>query len=472
MRRRVLIVLVVYSTLVVLMLAVPLATTISRERVQRFGENRLAAASYFADLADRDAESRDVDLQDAVTRYHDLYGEAVLVVGRDGQPRASAGRGASRTQIADDVARALRNQRSPLPRTVTPWSPDHVVVAVPVGTGTQVDGAVVLTASTSAAVADVTRSWLLIAAGALAVLAVASAIAIAMARWTVRPLTALSDRVDRLATSVRDHSPAGVTDAASTTTSGDHAGPTEVRRLATAFDAMARDVDMATESQRRLVADSAHALRNPLAALRIRLDALGMRVPESSQAAHQKATAEVDRLERTVADLLSLAAAETRPDGDPEPADVSAVVADRVDFWSAAAEQAGMTATVVEAPPTALARIPAGDLAQVLDVALGNATAYAGADTSIEVGVRVVADDVVVWVDDDGRGVPADDVPRLTDRFVRAGNTSGQGSGLGLAIAAALVERVGGHFEVGAGSRGGLRVEMTVPRPAPAPEPS
>ncbi|OAN39425.1 sensor histidine kinase [Mycolicibacterium iranicum] len=466
MWRRVLLVLVIYSTIVVLGLAVPLAVTLGRERLQRFSESRLAAASYFADLAARQDNSQSVDLQQAVDRYFTLYGEPVLVVDRNGAPRASAGVAGTPDSVADVVSEALRNQRSRLPESVTPWSPPEVLIAVPVGTGTQVDGAVVLAASTAAARSDVTRAWLTIAGGAVALLTVASLIAVVLSRWTVRPLTDLAARVTDLKNRVLDRPTADLVPltGAGEEPAGHYGGPQEVRRLAAVFDEMARDVEAATVAQRRFVADSAHALRNPLAALRIRLDSLGMVVPESSAEAHGKTTAEVDRLERMVADLLSLASAEARSDrdGDVVAADVGDVLTSRHEFWSQSLIEAGIDTTVV-APPGLHARMPDTDLAQILDILLSNAVKYAGTGARVEIGARRSADRVVVWVHDDGRGVSEDDLPLIATRFFRAANTVGQGTGLGLSIARALTERAGGVFEVSAGDTGGLRITVRLP---------
>lgn len=174
MWRRVLLVLVVYSAIVVLGLAVPLATTASRERLQRFTESRTASAVYFADLADRDPEMRGTELQRAAERYRDLYDEGVVVVDRAGTTRASAGLAARSPAVAEAVSEALRNQRTRIASGLTPWSPDSVLVAMPIGTGTQVDGAVVIEASTTAAKRDVVRTWAVIAAGALAMLVIGS----------------------------------------------------------------------------------------------------------------------------------------------------------------------------------------------------------------------------------------------------------------------------------------------------------
>ncbi|MHC9292086.1 sensor histidine kinase [Mycobacterium sp. LTG2003] len=467
MWRRVLLVLVIYSAIAVIGLAIPLAATLSRERLQRFGENRFAAAAHFADLASRRDGYQDIDLQQAVDRYYTLYGEPVVIVDRSGNPRASAGSATTSPDVAAAVSEALRNQRSRVPGTLTPWSPAQVLIAVPVGTGTQVDGAVVLAASTAAAKVDVTRAWLLIVAGAVTLLAIASMIALALSRWTIRPLTELAARVSSLGHRVLDRAPGGgAHDDGRPDPVGRYAGPQEVRRLSAVFDAMAHDVEAAATAQRRLVADSAHALRNPLAALRIRLDTLGMALPESSAAAHRKAAAEVDRLEGIVADLLALATAETRPDPDGEvrSADVRAAIADRHEFWSAALAEAGIEAGVTDDSDEPLyALIPDRDLTQILDITLSNAVKYAGAGTRVDLGARRVGDDIEVWVEDNGRGVSEQDLPLISTRFYRAANTVGQGTGLGLSIARALTERAGGVFGVGPGSSGGLRIDLRLP---------
>lgn len=469
MWRRVLLVLVVYSTIAVVALAVPLALALGRERAQRLSESRSSAAAYFADLAARRDPAVAVDLAQAVDRYHALYREPVLVVDRDGTPRASAGLAGVPPDVGDvgaAVSEALRNQRSRVPESVTPWSPAEVLVAVPVGTGTQVDGAVVLVASTAAARSDVGRAWWIIGGGAAALLGVASLIAVALSRWTARPLSGLSARVAALQDRVVDRPTAPAPVDGGPPTVERHAGPREVRALAAAFDGMAREVEAAAAAQRRFVADSAHALRNPLAALRIRLDTLGMVVPEDSAAVHHRTTLEVDRLEGIVVDLLALATAETRRPDAVAAADVGAVVTERHEFWAAALSAAEVSATV-DVRPDLRADLAASDLTQVLDVLLGNVVQHAGPGSRVEITARGEADHVVLTVADDGRGVSEQDLPLVATRFHRATNAVGQGTGLGMSIARALTERAGGRFEVGTGPAGGLRVTLRVPRARP-----
>ncbi|OZC63863.1 two-component sensor histidine kinase [Rhodococcus sp. 06-462-5] len=453
----------IYSTVVVLALSVPLALLVGRERAQRFGENRAAAASFFAELSSREDESGVDRIRESLQRYNSLYDEGVAVVDRTGGARATSGLELQRADVQQAVAGALRNQRGDLPSSLTPWSASSVLIAAPVGGGTQVDGAVVLEASTDSARRDVAIAWVVIAVGALLILATVAVIAVALSRWVVRPLSALSSRVHSFGDKFHDQVSV---EGSQRLEPVPYVGPPEVRELSSAFEAMADDVEAATAAQRRLVADTAHALRNPLAALRIRMDILGMRVPDSATDAHSRTTLEVDRLSSVVEGLLVLAAAETPARTRSSGCDLGAVVADRVEFWSSTIVVAGMTVHVSEPDADADCRVAMSedDLTRILDALLSNATKYAGSGSGIEIDYRSSDVDVTMWLSDNGPGVPADELGKVVDRFYRASGTHGDGTGLGLSIVHALTERAGGSLRVLKRRPVGLQIELRLPR--------
>ncbi len=463
MRRRVLLVLMIYSTVVVLALSVPLALLVGRERAQRFGENRAAAASFFAELSSREDESGVARIRESLQRYNSLYDEGVAVVDRTGEARAVSGMDLQSADVQQAVAGALRNQRGDLPSSLTPWSDSSVLIAAPVGGGTQVDGAVVLEASTDSARRDVALAWVVIAVGAMLILATVAAIAVALSRWVVRPLGALSSRVHSFGDKFHDQVSI---EGSQRLEPVPYVGPPEVRELSCAFEAMADDVEAATAAQRRLVADTAHALRNPLAALRIRMDVLGMRVPDSATDAHQRTTLEVDRLSSVVEDLLVLAAAETPTSTRSSGCDLGAVVADRVEFWSSTTAVAGMTVHVSKPNAETDGRVAMSedDLTRILDALLSNATKYAGSGSGIEIGYRPSDADITMWLSDNGPGVPEAELGKVVDRFYRASSAHGDGTGLGLSIVHALTERAGGSLRVMARRPVGLRIELRLPK--------
>jgi signal transduction histidine kinase len=241
-------------------------------------------------------------------------------------------------------------------------------------------------------------------------------------------------------------------------------GPPELRGLAEEFNQMSDALAESAGRQRQLVADASHQLRNPLAALRLRIDTLAAADP-----AHDPVVRELDRLEALLDGMLALASADsTATDLAASAAEVTCdaatVLADRVEAWQRSADAAGvhLDGVVPAALPVHCAE---SGLAQVLDVVLDNAIKYAGEHATVHwTCVRTPAD-TTLTIEDTGPGVPREHLRRLTERFWRASTTT-PGSGLGLAIAERLTTAHGGRFTVRHSDRGGLAVDITL-RTAP-----
>ncbi|MFI9506374.1 sensor histidine kinase [Nocardia sp. NPDC052566] len=466
-RRRLLIALTVFAAIAVLAFAVPLSLTVATSRTQELVLGRSGDADRFATLADAAVAAGDVRaLADEINRYHDLYGENVLVINAKGAVAVNAGADVGDARVVAAVAAARRNQRPHAVDRLTPWSSPTMLVARPVGTGLQVNGAVVIEASTARARADIAWAWLVIAIGAAMAMAFFMALALLFSRWVLRPLAALSDAVADLTATLpkpRADAPAPVSIARR------HGGPPEMRAVAESFDAMALAVADSVDAQRQLVADTAHAMRNPLAALAIRLDSLELDIPEGAVSTFRGASAEVDRLTALLDGLLNLAVAETPAAFDITTAtaenhcDAVQVVADRFDAWCSAFENAGMDLVAELAVITAETAVSADVLAQILDVPLSNSCRYAGAGARTELIVSRHDDCVDIIVRDNGSGVPEDEIAKLTTRFFRGSTAAVGGSGLGLPIAAALAQARGGSLTVEAVDPRGLAVTVRLP---------
>ncbi|ANS30479.1 sensory receptor [Rhodococcus opacus] len=471
MRRRVLAVLLVFAAVAVVAFAVPLALATSAGRTQALRLSREADATHFASLAGQtQAPGSTTLLREEVARYHELYGEGVLIVDARGNLRAGAGLSPDDSDVAAAVTAGLRNQKQGISGSLTPWSADRVLSAVPVGTGAQVDGAVVLDVSTRAARESIRTSWLVIVAGALVALAAVTAVAIALSRWTVRPLGALTARVGALTDAVPSPRPRVRRSTGRPT--GRYSGPPEVQELAKAFDTMSGAVQASGQAQRQLIADTAHQLRNPLAALHIRLDSLGPHVSQSGAETYRRTGMEVDRLGGILDGLLALAVAESPADSaDDETAhggcDVGAVLADRADAWTEALGESAMDLVLREPAEPLVADFRSSHLAQVLDVLLSNAHKYAGRGSTVRIDTGRSAAGIEIRVSDDGVGVGEDEIGKLSSRFFRGSGAGQQGTGLGLSIATALVEGGGGALTIAAEQPHGLRVTLTLPAVAP-----
>ncbi|MFD0201141.1 MULTISPECIES: sensor histidine kinase [Saccharothrix] len=425
MRRRLLLVLLLFSAVAVAGFAVPLLSSTAAERTQRFVLTRTGDLDRFAALAQQAETTGDkAALEDEVAAYVELYGDPVVVVDARRQPVAQAGLTADDPALARVLDAALRNQPASSVPTVKPWSSGDVVFARPVGTGTRVAGAVVLRASLDRAAADVTTRWLLVLGGALAAAVISVLLVLAVARWLLKPLAELAIGVRAVAAGERRaHVPGS-------------SGPPEVRELSESFNRMSDAVTEAADQQRRLIADASHQLRNPMAALRLRMDTLSGQVKPEGLRAYTAGVAEIERLESLLDGLLALASAESAATEvaaggrEPELADVGAVAVDRAGFWQVPLPETPVLAVLV--------RCPESDLAQVLDVLLDNAVKYGGA-VRVSLGADRAAGIGWVEVHDDGPGLSEEELALATSRFWR-GRSGPPGTGLGLAIADQLVK--------------------------------
>jgi signal transduction histidine kinase len=96
-------------------------------------------------------------------------------------------------------------------------------------------------------------------------------------------------------------------------------------------------------------------------------------------------------------------------------------------------------------------------------VLLDNACKYAPEGGTVAVRVEAEPTRVAVTVEDSGPGIPADQRPRIFDRF-RRGTDAGGGAGLGLAIADAIVKATNGRWRIGDAPLGGARLSVSWPR--------
>jgi signal transduction histidine kinase len=338
----------------------------------------------------------------------------------------------------------------------------------------------VIVASTESTRTDILQGWAIIGVGFLAAVIGFGGLAISVSRWVLRPLEEVSTRMQRLTKSLPF---VAVGSGAPGAASGSgRTGPPELRALSAAFETMDSAVHTSAEAQRRLVADTAHQLRNPLAALQLRLDTLGPNVLDDGRKSHERAMGEAVRLEEILGDLLALSVAEVpRTKGrDGEHACVPHLVAvERADFWHDTATESGIEFDVQDYPAGLEALISTGDLEQILDVLFDNICKYAGPGTTAQISTSRSSRPATGWrtvvtVSDDGAGVAAGELELITRRFYRGSSrveTPGAGdrptgTGLGLSIVEALVDSNGGELLVRETPGGGLTIEMSFAAPS------
>jgi two-component system, OmpR family, sensor histidine kinase BaeS len=245
---------------------------------------------------------------------------------------------------------------------------------------------------------------------------------------------------------------------------GDIRGPGELRELAVGFDHMADTLDYEDKVRRDLVASVAHELRTPVAVLQAGHEALLDGVTEPSPAELGSLRDEVLRLARMVDDLQTMAAADAAVlQLAREPRDLAAIAARAADSLARRFDAGEVTLRRELSPAPALA--DERWIHQVVTNLLGNALKFTPAGGTVTIRTRSDDDGAVLEVADTGIGIPADELPRVFDRFWRgqaAAPTSG--SGIGLAVAAELALAHGGTLAADSQLGEGSRLTLRLPR--------
>jgi signal transduction histidine kinase len=339
--------------------------------------------------------------------------------------------------------------RQPVPEVTGSW----VAAAIPVySTSAQLVATVILVRPTGPLNHDIVELWVILGTVAVVAMLAATLLAFALARWVSRPLAGLDSAAGRLADG--DLAIRAVVDS----------GPPELRRLGTTFNTMAGRLEALVHGNRAVIADVSHQLRTPLAALRLRLDLLAADTDPATEHELVGALDELARLSRLVDGLLAVARAENVVPV-PTAVDVAEVARERVVAWHPVADDRGIT---LEAPETGGARsrasVPAwigeGHLEQVLDNLIANALDALSAGGHITVTAAVTTAGAQITVADDGPGMSAEDRERA---FLRFTTSNPNGTGLGLAIVHRLVTSNGGTARLAETPGGGLTVILDFP---------
>jgi two-component system OmpR family sensor kinase len=235
----------------------------------------------------------------------------------------------------------------------------------------------------------------------------------------------------------------------------------EIGLVGQTLDSMLDRLQRAFARQREFVSDASHELRTPLAVLRGQVDLLATE-RDVQRRAEITATVlrELDRMNRLVDDMLTLASGESGTALQRRQIDIAGFVEDlRRDL-----PLLGDRRYVVTGPDGGALDADADRLEQIIRNLVRNAVAVTEPDDRIAVALAARGDTLEVTVSDDGPGIPPDELARVFDRFHRAGaERHDGGTGLGLAIAQALVEAHGGTIGVDSPPGHGATFRFTIP---------
>jgi len=297
---------------------------------------------------------------------------------------------------------------------------------------------------------------------AAAGVAIAALLGWAVARTALRPVNALTEGVQRVASTGNFSGSVPVE------------GSGEIAALAVAFNRMLAALATARQAQRRLIEDASHELRTPLASLRHNVEFL-LHVSRAGTAAPagfdepervallQDIDSQTIELTSLMDGLVELATEEAAPE-PLDRVDLAAVV-------SAAVERVRPNAQKVDFRVVTEEAVVVGrplSLERATSNLLYNAAKWSPADGAVEVTVTARAGEGVITVADEGPGIAEADIPHVFDRFYRAASARAlPGSGLGLAIVHQIVTAHSGSVTACRAPSGGALLTIRLPLAEP-----
>ncbi|MFI5729302.1 sensor histidine kinase [Kribbella sp. NPDC051587] len=210
-------------------------------------------------------------------------------------------------------------------------------------------------------------------------------------------------------------------------------GPAEVAKVGAALNRLADRIDEVIAVERESVADLSHRLRTPLTALRLQVEAL----PDRERA--EELNTQVTSLERTLTAVISAARRPQREGRVPQ-CDAVQVTRDRAAFWEPLFEDQGRDLTLNLPDPPAMVRSAPEDLAAALDALVENVVAHTPDGTPARITLLRIENAVRITIADEGPGIPLGAGER--------GRSDRGSSGLGLDIARRYAEATGGHLTI------------------------
>jgi signal transduction histidine kinase len=428
MRRRIAWLVAATTSAVVLAFVIPLGLlvrTLAEDRaLAGAGQDVQQVATYLVGSRDPADPQATASLQQFVTIVDDRSPWAVGVLLPDG------------TRVGDAVPPEGDGQLAGALEGRAAVDDDHgdgAVVLLPVVVG---DGTAVVAADVPPEQlrAGVVPAWLTLGVLGLGMLVLAVVVADRLGRWVSTPVSAVAATARRL----RD----GDLDARV-----DPDGPPEVEALGRSLNRLADRVVELLALEREQAADLSHRLRTPVTALRLDVDQI-----EDPQVA-QRLRGHVDSLVRTVDQVVADARRPVKA-GVESRCDAAQVVRERVEFWSALAQDQERDVGGALDPGPLWVAADAVDLADAMDALLDNVFAHTPDGTDFAVHLRAVdGGGARVEVADAGPGLPSGD---LAER----GRSGAGSSGLGTDIARRVAVASGGALELGRSAAGGASVVL------------
>jgi len=229
-------------------------------------------------------------------------------------------------------------------------------------------------------------------------------------------------------------------------------GSDEIAQLAAEFNSLTDRLQRTESARRQFVSDASHELKTPLAGIRLLTDSI-LQTDDMNAETTREFVADIgeeaQRLTRITEDLLRLTRLDSNVLERPVVVDALPVLEQVMRMMSLVAQEKG-TELTYRAEGTCTMLATRDEIHQIIYNLTDNAVKYTPPGSTVQVSLFREGDQVVLTVEDNGAGIPEEDLPRIFERFYRvdkARSRAAGGTGLGLAIVRDTVEKRGGTVE-------------------------
>lgn len=240
-------------------------------------------------------------------------------------------------------------------------------------------------------------------------------------------------------------------------------GPQEIRSVAIAFNSMASQLKQHEESRQELLADITHELRTPLAVIQGNLEGMLDRIYLPDETHLLNTLEETHHLSRLIEDLHLLSLLDSGAlKLNREPTDMLALAHETTRAFQPQAKREGFTIEIINGEDLPNAEIDPVRVREILSNLIVNALRHMDPGGCVRIRLTEMEDVYIhIEVEDNGSGIPAEELAFVFDRFRKSPDS--KGSGLGLSIVKSLVEAHGGEIEITSKLNQGTIVSFTLP---------
>jgi len=233
--------------------------------------------------------------------------------------------------------------------------------------------------------------------------------------------------------------------------------PIEITPFVDSINALLERIEKTINKQQRFIADAAHELRTPLAALSLQVESLPQeKTSKEGRESINQLQKGVERLRRLVTQLLDLARLQNEGEYDLQNVSFNQIVEDAIANLYLMAEAADVDLGMVRHDENILVNDYKERLSQLVYNAIDNAIHYTQPGGRVDISLYLEKNKAILLVEDNGIGIPEVELEQVIQPFYRVNESNKTGNGLGLAISHEISQLLGGEIHLENRKSGGL----------------